>query len=97
MIANGGVATFKDVQFVLKESGADGVMVGESILGNPALFANSLVDLDTIAHEYLDFYEDYPGETTFIQAKAHVFQLLYKGLMKYTDLKKALRGSKTLP
>ncbi len=43
VIVIGGIATFENVQFALKETEADGVMAGESILGNPALFSNTVV------------------------------------------------------
>ncbi len=52
----------------------------EGILENPALFSNTLIDLDEIAQEYLVFFEKYPGEADLGHVKTHLFKILYKGL-----------------
>ena len=39
VVANGGIHSFADVQKCLKYTGADGVMSGEGLLENPALFS----------------------------------------------------------
>ena len=50
VIANGGIATFDDVQACLDYTGCDGVMSSEAILEYPALFDNSRIyDMDQIA------------------------------------------------
>ncbi len=56
VIANGGISTFKDVEYVLGKCGVDGVMSGESILENPALFSGTLVDSNEMADKYLYFF-----------------------------------------
>ncbi len=52
-------------------------MASESILENPALFSDTLVDLDLLAHEYLDCVEEYPGEAGFFHIKDHLSKILY--------------------
>ena len=44
--ANGGIACLSDVERCIKETGVDGVMVGEAILENPALFVNGIDPTD---------------------------------------------------
>ena len=37
-------------------------MSSESILENPALFADKMYDLDELVEEYFEMVEKYPGE-----------------------------------
>jgi len=78
------------VEHALKEAGVDGVMSSESILENPALFANKMYDLDDLALEYFEMCEKYPGEHNFSHVKSHMFKILYQGLCKHTDLRTQL-------
>ena len=81
VIANGGLATFADVERALELTGCDGVMSSESILEYPALFDPSRIyDIDELTLEYLTMYEKYPHEATFKTVKSHLFRYLYKGL-----------------
>lgn len=41
VLSNGGIETYEDVQNALKNTGVDGIMTSEGILGNPAIFAGS--------------------------------------------------------
>jgi len=96
VIANGGISTFKDVSFALQEAGVDGVMSSESILENPALFADKMYDLDDLTQEYFDMVEKYPGECSSGHVKAHLFKILYKGLMEHIDLRSMLGKARTM-
>ena len=87
VFANGGISKFSDVEHALKEAGVDGVMSSESILENPALFANKTYDLDDLALEYFEMCDKYPGEHNIAHVKAHLFKILYAGLTKHTDLR----------
>lgn len=57
VFANGGIHKFEDVQKCLEYTGVDGVMSAESLLENPALFSEKIVDLDDLALEYLNLCE----------------------------------------
>lgn len=46
VFANGGICTLSDVTRCLNETGASGVMVGEAILENPALFVDGVDPVD---------------------------------------------------
>ena len=39
VISNGSIATFSDIEYCLNFTKADGVMVSEAILENPAFFS----------------------------------------------------------
>ena len=81
VIANGGIATFKDVEECLKLTGVDGVMSSESILEYPALFDPSKTyDMDELMLEYFDLYEKYKGEAELKTIRSHMFKFLHTGL-----------------
>ena len=81
VIANGGIAKFADIQKCIELTGVDGVMACESILEYPALFDNSKVhDLDDLTLEYIDLFEQYPGEADMKTIRSHMFKFLYTGL-----------------
>ena len=81
VIANGGIAKFADIQRCIELTGVDGVMACESILEYPALFDNSKVhDLDDLTLEYIDLFEQYPGEADMKTIRSHMFKFLYTGL-----------------
>ncbi|KAJ3500857.1 hypothetical protein NLJ89_g9605 [Agrocybe chaxingu] len=59
VISNGNVRVFSDLEDNLAYTGADGIMVGETLLGNPCLFAGSVPDPVDISLEYLSIF---PGD-----------------------------------
>ena len=95
VIANGGIGTYEDAERALELTGCDGVMSSESILEYPALYDPSKVyDMDDIMLEYLDLYEQYPGEADLKTLRSHMFKFLYTGLSKHTDIRDVLNKAK---
>ncbi|KAH9856848.1 FMN-linked oxidoreductase [Lenzites betulinus] len=72
VVSNGNVRTWEDVQKNREETGADGIMVGETLLANPCLFANITPDPVTISLEYLDICREYPDTATLQTIQTHV-------------------------
>ncbi|CAE8650971.1 unnamed protein product [Polarella glacialis] len=109
VIANGGTATFDDVQHILQETRADGVMSSEAALENPALFCGNrdalgnYVDQNRLTREYLELAEQHlPSAKTGRKAgacascvKGHLFKLLFAGLTDYPELRTELARAVT--
>ena len=55
VVSNGGIKSYLDVQTCLNYTKADGVMVSEGILQNPAIFANQIHSMEKMALEYLSY------------------------------------------
>ncbi|KZT01053.1 FMN-linked oxidoreductase [Laetiporus sulphureus 93-53] len=72
VVSNGNVRLWKDVEANRAVTGADGMMVGETLLGNPCLFANVLPDPVDISREYLDLCREDPGTATIETVRTHV-------------------------
>ncbi|OSC97054.1 FMN-linked oxidoreductase [Trametes coccinea BRFM310] len=72
VVSNGNVRTWEDVQRNRAETGAEGVMVGETLLGNPCLFANVTPDPVKISLEYLDICREHPDTATVQTIQTHV-------------------------
>ncbi|KAL1657709.1 hypothetical protein GGF50DRAFT_20952, partial [Schizophyllum commune] len=72
VISNGNVRHWDDIPKNLAFTGADGVMVGETLLGNPCIFAETLPDPVAISCEYLDLCRAYPGTATLMTIKLHI-------------------------
>ncbi|KAF5958790.1 hypothetical protein HYC85_006015 [Camellia sinensis] len=90
VLANGNIRHIDDAENCLKETGADGVLSAESLLGNPALFAgfrtaewvlggeesneDRTLDQPDLLIEYLMLCEEYPVPWRMI--RSHVYKLL---------------------
>ncbi|KAJ8592415.1 FMN-linked oxidoreductase [Rhizopogon salebrosus TDB-379] len=72
VVSNGNVRTWEDMQRNKEETEADGVMVGETLLGNPCLFANIVPDPVRISLEYLQICEELPDVATYKTIEAHI-------------------------
>ncbi|KAI9567443.1 FMN-linked oxidoreductase [Boletus coccyginus] len=73
VISNGNVRTFSDVEQNASYTGADGVMVGETLLGNPCLFSGETVrDPVLMALDYLDACKRLADVATLQTMRAHV-------------------------
>ncbi|PPQ81929.1 hypothetical protein CVT25_013777 [Psilocybe cyanescens] len=71
VISNGNVRSFDDLQKNLEFTCADGLMVGETLLGNPCLFSGIVPDPVDISLEYLSLCRQYPG-TTMSTIQTHI-------------------------
>ncbi|KAJ8473809.1 hypothetical protein ONZ51_g7624 [Trametes cubensis] len=71
VVSNGNVRTWDDVVKNREETGADGVMVGETLLANPCLFANVTPDPVRISLEYLDICREHPETATIQTIQTH--------------------------
>ncbi|KZP29312.1 FMN-linked oxidoreductase [Athelia psychrophila] len=60
VISNGNVGTWEHILENRKETGADGIMVGEILLDNPCIFENATPDPVLISLEYLELCKTYP-------------------------------------
>lgn len=85
VVSNGNVQCWQDVVNNLELTGASGVMVGETLLQNPALFRPALRDCEharlptakEMAIEYLDFRDTYDQfESPLKVAKQHLQSIL---------------------
>jgi tRNA-dihydrouridine synthase 1 len=98
VIANGSVATFKDLGHILETTKCNGVMSAEAILEYPALFSDrnkeGVLDMDVLVADYLECTEKFPDQEHFV--KSHLFKLLYMAFKEHTDLREKLTLSKTL-
>lgn len=94
VVANGGIATFADIERCLAYTGANGVMSSEALLENPALFANTTESPYTMALEYLRICEDYVTDTKTM--KAHLFKILFGALQLHTDIRDRLVKARDL-
>lgn len=80
VIANGGVETPHDVERCLAATAADGVMVSEASLANPAIFhLGSNKTKVTLALEYLEIVKKQAMRATHLcDVRAHLIKLLYE-------------------
>lgn len=77
VVANGGFATFGDLEECFKFTGVDAVMSSEALLEYPALFNGpEILDIDNLALEYIELSVKYPGADSKI-VRAHLFKFLY--------------------
>ncbi|KAG2030410.1 FMN-linked oxidoreductase [Suillus americanus] len=72
VVSNGNVRTWEDVQRNRDETQADGIMVGETLLGNPCIFANVIPDPVQVSLEYLEICKELPDIATHKTIETHV-------------------------
>ncbi|KAG2156849.1 FMN-linked oxidoreductase [Suillus bovinus] len=72
VVSNGNVRTWEDVQKNKEETQADGIMVGETLLGNPCIFANIIPDPVRVSLEYLEICKELPDIATHKTIETHV-------------------------
>ena len=96
VFANGGIYSMRDVEACLAATGADGVMSGEGLLCNPALFDDTAAGdaPEELALEYIALQADYPSDLRSV--KQHLFSLCYAGLQVYVDLRTSMHKARTL-
>ncbi|KXN92130.1 tRNA-dihydrouridine(16/17) synthase [NAD(P)(+)]-like protein [Leucoagaricus sp. SymC.cos] len=72
VISNGNVRTHADLWDNLALTGADGLMVGETLLGNPCIFTEMVPDPVEISLQYLSLCNQYPGVTSLKAIQTHI-------------------------
>ncbi|EKM77358.1 hypothetical protein AGABI1DRAFT_77367 [Agaricus bisporus var. burnettii JB137-S8] len=72
IISNGNVRGHNDIWENLAFTGADGLMVGETLLGNPCVFTETLPDPVDISFEYLSLCHQYPGIASLQAIQTHI-------------------------
>ena len=80
LLANGGIYSRADADACLEATGADGVMSGEGLLENPALFEGRVAgdSAEELALEYIALQDEYPADLRSV--KQHLFNMCYGGL-----------------
>jgi len=72
VVSNGNVRIHADLWDNLVLTGADGLMVGETLLGNPYIFSGVVPDPVDISLEYLSLFNQYPGIASLQTVQTHV-------------------------
>jgi len=99
VVSNGNVGTWDHILRNREDTGADGIMVGESLLENPCLFENKTPDPVLISLEYLDLCKRYPGTVTIANIRTHVRHFIeYQCARRpwYPHFRAALNHSQTI-
>lgn len=84
VFANGGIECYNDIDRCIKETGVDGVMLGEAILEDPSICNNGcdkdgkLVTQDELYLKYIDYAVKYGANPT--ELRGHGFKILHSGL-----------------
>jgi len=91
---NGNILCLNDVIECMKQTGCDGVMVAETSLYNPTVFANLNPCMWDIASEYLDFVDKYPCHLSWI--RGHIFKIYQKFCEKHLDFRDTLGKARNI-
>lgn len=90
ILGNGDIASLSDAMKKVKESGADGAMLGRAIFGNPWLFAN-------LAHAKRERQIEHPPVSQEEKIKmmiehAKLYEKLFKGVKNFAIMKKHFKA-----
>lgn len=80
VIANGGVNSVEDAKAILEDTNAAGVMIGQALISNPALFDEQPIKRRDFAREYLEIAKEHP-EINMFAPKKHMFKF-YEAMIK---------------
>ncbi|KAJ8516764.1 hypothetical protein ONZ45_g5978 [Pleurotus djamor] len=72
VVSNGNVREWSHLASNREFTGADGLMVGESLLANPCLFSGLTPDPFEISLEYLSLCKEFPETATLATVQAHI-------------------------
>jgi hypothetical protein len=76
VISNGNIRTMEDVDKCLAYTKCDGVMSGDTMLWNPALFSGKTISSIQLAREYVEMSQKYPIPKVVKNIRAHFFKIL---------------------
>jgi len=105
VVLNGGIADYADYERAMQDTQVDGVMTSEAVLENPALFSKNTMPGDgsyatqiRLARSYLELCQQYDSESNKLMkyVRAHLFKILYWGLMQDKTLCERLSNVFTL-
>lgn len=97
IIGNGDVETPEQGRVLAKEYGADGVMIGRGIFGNPWLFSEQVPGLDEklrVLQEHCDAFSELCGHKSFAVMKKH-FKAYVTGFDGAKEMRIELMGCNT--
>ena len=94
--ANGNIQFMSNADQCMAETGADGVVVAEALLHNPAFFSSRHVPCWRLCDQYLSFYDTFPTHLSHV--RAHLFKMLHHVLQlpENVNLRDAMTMSKTI-
>ncbi|MEK7208476.1 MAG: tRNA-dihydrouridine synthase [Patescibacteria group bacterium] len=94
ILGNGDVMSVAEAREQTKETGADGIMLGRAIFGNPWLLAGGRkIRSDLGSEERADLIFPPPGEKLRVMAEhAELFEELFKGVKSFSVMKKHFKA-----
>ena len=96
VLANGGVRSMEDVDEILRQTGAAGVMIGQALLSNPTLFDKERVmSRYEFALEYLNIAKEYP-EINFFYPKKHMFQFYESKIKESPGIEEKIKAAQNI-
>ncbi|KAJ1448879.1 hypothetical protein M885DRAFT_623043 [Pelagophyceae sp. CCMP2097] len=91
VVANGGIETFEDVERCLMATKAQGVMISEASLANPAVFRPEPAPSKyAMALEYLDFAKRFPPPA-ISSVRGHLFKMAHEFIQTGTPQARHVR------
>ena len=98
VVANGNIQYHEDIKKCMDHTGADGVMVAEGHLTNPAIFQPmNFPNVADVADEYLDIVEGEFPTTNVSHVRAHLFRLWKHSFKIHPDIRDKFGPANNLP
>lgn len=95
VFANGGVTSMEEAVDLIKKSNAFGVVVGQGLLTNPALFSSSPeYDPVKFSRQYMELFKVHPYHE-FVLLVNHIFYFFKLKLASETNISEKLKKAKT--